>query len=96
MVTACWLTKLLIWLTALPFRYFYAMFNSDSNCVKEEFLGLVEVVGSKGAEALCRRICEVLQKKGVGVNQLRFHGLDGTNAMSVEIFGLQRRLRHTP
>ena len=72
------------------------MFNSDSNCVKEEFLGLVEVVGSKGAEALCRRICEVLQKKGVGVNQLRFHGLDGTNAMSVEIFGLQRRLRHTP
>ena len=62
--------------------------------VKEDFLGLVEVVGSKDPEALCRLICEVLQKKGVDVNQLRFHGLDGTNAMSGEISGLQRKLRY--
>ena len=68
--------------------------NSDSHLVKEEFLGLVEVVGGKGAEALCRFIFEVLQKKGVDVNQPHFHGLDGTNAMSGEISGLQRRMRH--
>ena len=68
--------------------------NSDSHLVKEEFLGLVKVVGSKGAEALCRLNCKVLQKNGIDVNQLRFHGLDGTNAMSGEISGLQRRLRH--
>ena len=31
--------------------------DSDCHQVKEEFLGVVEVVGSKGAEALCQIIC---------------------------------------
>ena len=73
---------------------FLRYLNSDTRLVTEEYLGLVEVVGSKGAEALCELICEVLQKKGVEINELRFHDLDGTNAMSGEISGLQRRLRH--
>ena len=68
--------------------------DSDSNEVKEEFLGLVEVVGSKGAEALFKLICEVLQDKGVDINQMRFNGFDGTNIMSGEISGLQCRFRH--
>ena len=42
--------------------------DSDSHEVNEEFLGLVEVVGSKGAEALFKLICEVLQDKGVDIN----------------------------
>ena len=63
----------------------------DSDCyqVKEEFLGVVEVVGSKGAKALCQIICEVLREKGIDINQLRFNGFDGTNTMSGEISGLQ-------
>ena len=63
--------------------------DSDSHEVKEEFLGLVEVVGSKGAEALFKLICEVLQDKGVDINQMRFNGFDGTNTMSGETSGLQ-------
>ena len=39
--------------------------DSDSHKVKEELLGLVEVVGSKGAKALFELICEVLQDKGL-------------------------------
>ena len=68
--------------------------DSDCHQVKEEFLGVVEVVGSKGAEALCQIICEVRREKGVDINQLRFNGFDGTNTMSGEISGLQRRLQH--
>ena len=63
--------------------------DSDSHEVKEEFLGLVEVFGSKGAESLFKLICEVLQGKGVDIN-MRFNGFDGTNTMSEEISGLQR------
>ena len=68
--------------------------DSDSHEVKEEFLGLVEVVGSKGTEALFKLICEVLQDTGVDINQMRFNGFDGTNTLSGEISGLQRRFRH--
>ena len=64
--------------------------DSGSHEVKEEFLGLVEVVGSKGEEALFKLICEVLQHKGVDINQMRFNRFDGTNTMSGEISGLQR------
>ena len=63
--------------------------DSDCHQVKEEFLGVVEVVGSKGAKALCQIICKVLQEKGIDINQLRFNGFDSTNTMSGEISGLQ-------
>ena len=68
--------------------------DSDDHQVKEEFLGLVEVVGSKGAEALCNKICEVLTEKQIDIKQMRFNGFDGTNTMSGEISGLQCRFRH--
>ena len=55
--------------------------DSDDHQVKEEFLGLVEVVGSKGAEALCNKICEVLTEKQIDIKQMRFNGFDGTNTM---------------
>ena len=63
--------------------------DSDCHQVKEEFLGVVEVVGSKGAKALCQIICKVLREKGIDINQLRFNGFDSTNTMSGEISGLQ-------
>ena len=53
----------------------------------------MEVVESKEAKTLCQIICEVLREKGVDINQLRFDGFDGTNTMSGEISGLQRRLQ---
>ena len=68
--------------------------NSDSHQVTEEFLGLVEVYGRKGAEALFNLICNVLKRKGIGIKQMRFNGMDGTNTMSGERSGLQRRFRH--
>ena len=37
--------------------------NLDSHQVTEEFLGLVEVYGSKGAEPLFSLICDVLKHK---------------------------------
>ena len=57
---------------------------------------MVEIVGNKGAEALCARICNVLQEKDVNIGYMRFNGIDGTNTMSGEISGLQRCFRHIP
>ena len=69
--------------------------DAHSNLINEKFIGIVEVIGSKGAEALCDKICEVLQEKGIDKQLMRFNGFDGgTNTMSGEISGLQRRFRH--
>ena len=68
--------------------------NPSTKLVTEEFLGLVEIIGSKGAEALCNKIQEVLKSKGIDISLMRFHGMDGTNTMSGERTGLQRRLSH--
>ena len=75
---------------SILFRYV----NSNTEKLKEEYLDLNEIVGSKGAESLCTKICEVLVLKDTKIIQLRFHGLDGTNGMSGEHSGLQRRLNH--
>ena len=47
---------------------------------------MVEVVGKRGSEELCAKITETLESKGVQIEHLRFHGLDGTNTMSGERF----------
>ena len=61
---------------------FIRFVNSDTHKVKEEYLSLVEIIGSKGADALCQNICDILHSKHIRIQQLYFHGLDGTNAMS--------------
>ena len=43
---------------------YFKHIDSDPHEIQEEFLGMVEVIGSKGAEALCTRICNVFQEKG--------------------------------
>ena len=43
------------------------------------------MAGGKGAEALFKLICEVLQDIGVDIKQMRFNGFDGTNTKSGEI-----------
>ena len=42
---------------------------------------MVEIVGSKGAEALCAKICNFLQEKGINIKNMKFNGMDGTNAI---------------
>lgn len=68
--------------------------DADEHQVKEEFLGLVEVIRSKGAEALFNEICYVLREKQIDIKQMRFNGLDGTNTMSGEVSGLQWIFHH--
>ena len=45
---------------------------------------MVEVYGSKGAEALFNLICDVLKRKGIDINQMRFNGMDERNTVSGE------------
>lgn len=49
--------------------------------MQEKFLGTFEIVSSRG--------CNVLQEKGVNIENMRFSGVDGTNTMSGEISGIQ-------
>ena len=46
--------------------------DSNKYSLTEEFLGFIEIVGSKGAEELCEKICEVLKEKGADVSLIRF------------------------
>ena len=68
---------------------FVRYIDSDSNYVKEEFLGLVQIKGNKGAAQICEKISELFHDKGIELNNMWFSGLDGTNSMSGEITGLQ-------
>ena len=63
--------------------------DSDSNDVKEEYLGLVQIKGNKGAAQICEKISERFCDKGIGLGNMRFSGLDGANSMSGEITELQ-------
>ena len=69
--------------------------DPDTHKINEEFLGMVKVIGSKEAEALFILICEVLANKGSDISQMRFTAMDGTNTMSGEQSGLQRRFGQT-
>ena len=68
--------------------------DSDCHEVREELLGLVEVVGNKGAQALCTKIFNVLESKGLNIENMRFNRMDATNTISGQISGLQWQFRH--
>ena len=68
--------------------------DSDSNDVKEEFLGLVLIKENKSPAQICEKVSELFRDKEIELSNMRFSGLDGTNSMSGEIIGLQRGLRH--
>ena len=68
--------------------------DSDTHKINEEILGMAEVIGSKGREALFIFICEVLANKGIDINQMRLDGMNGTNTTRGEHCGLKRRFRH--
>ena len=68
--------------------------DTSDNLPKESFLGIVKIGTSKTAEALQEIIQKFLEKKKLDISNIKFTGLDGTNAMSGERKGLQRRIRH--
>ena len=73
---------------------FVRYIDSDSNDVKEEFLGQVQIKGNKDAAQICGKISELFHDKGTELSNMQFSGLDGTNSMSGEITGLQQQLHH--
>ena len=48
---------------------FVRYIDSDHHEMQEKFLGMVKIVRSKSAEALCANICNVLQEKGVNIKK---------------------------
>ena len=55
---------------------------------------MVKLSTSKKPIDLHVTIMELLNSKGINNSQIRFTRLDGTNAMSGELKGLQRLIRH--
>ena len=68
--------------------------DMSDNLPKESLLGIVKIGTSKTAEALQEIIQKFLEKKKLDISNIRFTGLDRTNAMSGERKGLQCRIRH--
>ena len=62
--------------------------------MKEKYLGLVKIIGSKSADALCQKICDILHSKDFVTKQHFFYGLSSNIAMSAQHTGLQHRFKH--
>ena len=74
---------------ALVVRYV----DTSDNLPKESFLSIVKIGTSKTAKTL-QEIIQFLEKKKLDISNIKFTRLDGTNAMSGEHKGSQRRIRH--
>ena len=61
---------------------------------KEEFVCIRKLSTSKTFEEIMNELESVFVEKRIDKTKIRFSGLDGTNAMSGERKGLQRRIRH--
>ena len=68
--------------------------DSDTCDIKKEFLGMTEIVGNKGAEALFKAISGIFIQKGIPLSNMQFNGMNNTNTMGGETSGLQRRFIH--
>lgn len=72
---------------------YVSYFDSVDNVVHTDFISIVHVTQTTAA-ALTNTIKSVFLAKGIEMKKVHFSGLDGTNAMSGEVSGLQRRLRN--
>ena len=61
---------------------------------KEEFVCIRKLSTAKTSEVVMAELKSMFLEKGIDKTKIRFSGLDGTNAMSGERKGLQRRIRH--
>lgn len=74
---------------------FVRLVDAQTHKPIKRFLAMVRLTTSKQAADLHLAIMELFESKGLDSSLIRFCGMDGTNAMSGERKGLQRRIRHT-
>ena len=72
---------------------FLSSYNEDVWEFVMEYLALLEVPSTKSA-VLLDKLVKILKEREIDPQKTRFYYLDGTNSMSGEISGLQRRIRH--
>ena len=72
---------------------FLSAYDETSKKVVVEFVSLVAVSSTQSA-ILMDKVREILSENNIDISKTRFSCLDGTNAMSGEHTGLQRRIRH--
>ena len=72
---------------------FLSCYNEGDREFVMEYLALLEVPSTKSA-VLLDELVKILKEREIDPQKTRFCCLDGTNSMSGEISGLQRRIRH--
>ena len=72
---------------------FLSAYDETSKKVVVEFVSLAAVSSTQSA-ILMDKVREILSENNIDISKTRFSCLDGTNAMSGEHTGLQRRIRH--
>ena len=73
---------------------FVRFIDPSSNEATEQYVCIRKLGTSKTAETLMGELEQIFIDKKIDKTLIRFSGLDGTNAMSGEQKGLQRRIRH--
>ena len=72
---------------------FLSSYNEGVREFVMEYLALLEVPSTKSA-VLLDKLVKILKEQEIDPQKTRFYCLDGTNSMSGEISGLQRRICH--
>ena len=72
---------------------FLSVYDEERKDVVTEFVSIGSVSSTK-SEVLMDKVQEILFKNNVDISNTRFSCLDGTNAMSSEHTGLQRRIHN--
>ena len=72
---------------------FLSCYNENDQEFMMGYLALLEVPSTKSA-VLLDELVKILKEREIDPQKTRFCCLDGTNSMSGEISGLQRRIRH--
>ena len=72
---------------------FLSVYDEERKDVVTEFVSIGSVSSTK-SEVLMDKVQEILFKNNIDISNTRFSCLDGTNAMSGEPTGLQRRIHN--
>ena len=73
---------------------FVQYMDMSTNSPKEEFLCICKLGTSKAYAALMKELEQMFEEKHIAKENIRFSGLDGTNAMSSQQKALQRHIQH--
>ena len=72
---------------------FLSAYDEKTKKVVVEFVSITSVSSTQSA-VLMEKVCDIMRDNGIQIEKTRFSCLDGTNAMSGEHSGLQRRIQH--